>query len=279
VPFIRKLSYCTLFLFLSICQSDAIAVEKIPVAVTILPQAYFVERIGGNYVDVKVMIPKGMSPETYEPTPQQLMSLSKAKIYVKIAMDGFPAEKKFLKILSGMKDMPETVSMSKNSSQHHQDPHVWVSPSAVKQLSHNISITLIRIDPAHMAYYKRNLAIFLQDIAQMDREIRTILAGKEGKTFLVYHPAWGYFAAEYGLKQLAMEEEGKPANLSHMKNIIDIAREKGLNVIFVQKGFDLRSARAVAAEIDARIIETDPLEKEWLSNLKNFAKSLRTALK
>ena len=276
---LRNLFYFTLILFLSFTQSNAAAVEKITVAVTILPQAYFVERIGGNYVDVKVMIPKGISPETFEPTPQQLISLSKAKIYVNIGRNDFPAENKFLKILSSKKNRPETVSMSVNSRGNHVDPHVWVSPVAVKQLSQNITGALIHIDPAHKTYYQRNLVSFLEDIDQMDREIKTVLAGKEGKTFLVYHPAWGYFAAEYGLNQLAVEEEGKPVNLTHMRSIIDIARKKGLNIIFVQKAFDLRSARAVAAEIDAKIIETDPLEKEWLSNLKNFAKLLRMALK
>lgn len=276
---LRTLFLCALFLFLPHNQSSAAAFEKIPIAVTILPQAYFVERVGGNFVDVKVMIPKGMNPETYEPTPQQLISLSKARIYVKIGRDAFPAEKKFLKILTNKKVMLEAVSMAANSSQQEQDPHIWLSPSAVKKLSHDICGALARIDPAHKSYYERNLASFLQDIAKTDREIRTILAGKEGKAFMVYHPAWGYFAAEYGLKQLAIEEEGKPANLSHMKKIVDLAKKKGINVIFVQKGFDLRSARAVAVEIGARIIETDPLEKDWLANLKNFAKLLQESVK
>jgi zinc transport system substrate-binding protein len=276
---LRNLFFFALCLFLPHYQSSALAFEKIPVAVTILPQAYFVERIGGNYADVKAMIPKGMNPETYEPTPQQLISLAKARIYVKIGRDDFPAEKKFLKILVNKKVIPETVSMAANTKQQGQDPHIWVSPSAVKILSHDICGALTRVDPAHKAYYEKNLAFFLQDIDKTDREIRAILAGKEGKSFMVYHPAWGYFAAEYGLKQLAIEEEGKPANLSHMRKIVDLAKKKGINVIFVQKGFDLRSARAVAAEIDARIIETDPLEKDWLANLKNFAKLLQESLK
>lgn len=270
---------CALFLFLSYNHSGAVDFEKIPVAVTILPQAYIVERIGGNYTDVKVMIPKGICPETYEATPQQLISLSDARIYVKIGRDDFPAEKKFLKILTNRKVAPDVVSMAANSSQQEQDPHIWLSPTIVKKISYDIYSALARIDPVHKAYYERNLASFLRDIVETDREIRTILAGKEGKTFMVYHPAWGYFAAEYGLKQLAIEEEGKPANLSHMRKIVDVARKKDIDVIFVQKGFDLRSARAVATEIGARIIETDPLEKDWLANLKNFAKLLQESVK
>lgn len=274
----KSFLYFLLF-FLLYHPNNVVALEKIPVAVTILPQVYFLERIGGDYTDVKVMIPKGMNPETYEPTPQHLISLSKARIYVKIGRDNFPAEKKFLKIITNKKVMPETVSMAANSSRQGQDPHIWVSTSAVKILSHDICGALALVDPAHKVYYERNLALFLQDIAKTDREIRTILAGKEGKTFMVYHPAWGYFAAEYGLKQLAIEEEGKPANLFHMRKIVDLAKEKGIDVIFVQKGFDLRSARSVAAEIGARIIETDPLEKDWLANLKNFAILLQESVK
>jgi zinc transport system substrate-binding protein len=253
--------------------------EKIPVAVTILPQAYIAERIGGTRVLVNVMIPKGMNPETYEPTPQQLINLSKAKVYVKIGRDNFPAEQKFTKIIKDNGAVLDVVGMATDSNSRDQDPHIWVSPSAVKKLAQNLCGVLAHIDPPHRAYFEGNLSSFLKDTEKMDQEIRAALAGKKGMSFIVYHPAWSYFAAEYGLKQLAIEEEGKPVNMSHMRNMIDLAKKKGIDVVYVQKGFDLRGARAVAAEIKGRIVETDPLEKNWHDNMKNFANILKESLR
>ncbi len=268
-----------LLIFIPNISSAAETFEKISVAVTILPQAYFAERIGGNRVLVNVMIPKGMNPETYEPTPQQLINLSKAKIYVKIGRDNFPAEQKFTRTIKDKDAALEVVGMTTDSSSRDRDPHIWVSPSAVKKLAQNLCTALARIDPPHKAYYEANLSSFLKDTEKMDQEIRAALAGKKGLSFMVYHPAWGYFAAEYGLRQLAIEEEGKPVNLSHMRNMIDLAKKKGIDVVFVQKGFDLRSARAVAAEINGRIVETDPLEKNWHDNMKSFANILKESLR
>lgn len=260
-------------------QSLVHAFERIPVAVTVAPQAYFVERVGGNRVDVRVMIPKGTSPETYEPTPRQLISLSNARIYVKIGRDIFPAEKKYLNVLKKDSARIEVISFSESINRLKDDPHVWLSPSAVKKISRNIYQALINIDPAHKDYYEGNLLLFLKDIENMEFGIKKTLAGKEGKAFMVYHPAWGYFAAEFGLKQLAIEKEGKSVSASELRRIVEVAKDNGIDIIFVQKGFDAKSARSVAREIKGRIVEVDPLEKDWISNLNNFALLLRAAIK
>jgi zinc transport system substrate-binding protein len=268
-----------LLIFLLPDQGGAVVMGKIPIAVTIMPQAYFVERLGGNHVDVMVMIPKGVSPETYEPTPRQLISLSKAIIYVKIGHDVFPAEKKYLNILDKNAAKVKVVSFNESIKHLKDDPHIWLSPSAVKKLSREIYQTLVQIDPAHKHFYEGNLLLFLKDIEDMERRIKAILAGKEGKTFLVYHPAWGHFAAEFGLKQLAIEKEGKTVSASDLRKTIDTAKDKEINVVFVQKGFDTKSARSVALELKGKIMETDPLEKDWLNNLKHFAEILRDTLR
>ena len=260
-------------------QSFVHAFERIPVAVTVAPQAYFFERVGGNRVDVRVMIPKGVCPETYEPTPRQLISLSNARIYVKIGQDIFPAEKKYLNVLKKDSARIEVIGFSESINRLKDDPHVWLSPSAVKKISRNIYQSLINIDPAHKDYYEGNLLLFLKDIENMERRIKKALAGKEGKSFMVYHPAWGYFAAEFGLKQLAIEKEGKSVIASELRRIVEVAKDNGIDVIFVQKGFDAKSARSVAREIKGKIMEVDPLEKDWISNLNNFALLLRTVIK
>jgi zinc transport system substrate-binding protein len=275
----RRYLLLTLALLTILHPGVSAAGEKITVAVTILPQAYFVERLGGKYVDVRVMIPQGVSPEAYEPTAQQLIAFSRARIYVKIGQEAFPAEKKFLHILSEKSASVKVVGFPKDIKQIQEDPHIWLSPTAVKELAPKICQTLITIDPSNKSYYENNLSQFLKDVEGMVSRIKTILVGKEGRSFLVYHPAWGYFASEFGLKQMAIEKDGKPASALHLRRIVEEAKEKRIDVIFVQRGFDAKGARSVAREIRGRIIEVDPLEKDWLNNLPNFAASLKLAVR
>lgn len=277
----RKIHYLFLALavFTVLHTGVAAAVEKISVAVTILPQAYFVERLGGKYVDVRVMIPQGVSPESYEPTAQRLIAFSRARIYIKIGQNVFPAEKKFLRILSEKSAFVKVIGFPEDIKQIPDDPHVWLSPAAVKKLAPKISQAIIGMDPRNKSYYENNLSLFLKDIEGMEIQIKTKLAGKEGGSFLVFHPAWGHFAAEFGLKQIAIEKEGKQASALHLRRIVEEAKEKRIDVIFVQRGFDSKGARSVAQEIKGRIIEVDPLEKDWLINLENFAAMLKIAIR
>jgi zinc transport system substrate-binding protein len=143
----------------------------------------------------------------------------------------------------------------------------------------NIYKALSRIDPSNKVYYKRNLDSFLMDIEQLDKEIKTILAGKKGYSFMVFHPAWGYFADEYGLKQLPIEVGGKTPSASNIKKMVDAAREKDIKIIFVQKGFDTKSAKTIADEIGGRVMEISPLEKDWLKNMKEIAETFSQVLK
>ena len=160
-----------------------------------------------------------------------------------------------------------------------KDPHVWVAPSTVKIAAKNIYKALSKIDPSNKDYYKRNLDSFLMDIEQLDIEIKTIFAGKKGYSFMVFHPAWGYFADEYGLKQLPIEAGGKSPSASNIKRMIDTAKKKGIKIIFVQKGFDTKSAKTIADEIGGRVMEINPLEKDWLKNMREIAEIFGQVLK
>src|SRR4030042_900784 len=191
--------------------------ETIPVSVSILPQAYFVERVAGGRAALRVMIPKGASPETYEPTPQQLVALSDSELYVKVGAPGLPFEEKYLRTLSAGDRKMTVVNMSEGVAFRKEDPHVWVSPAAVRIAAGNICPALTLHDPSGRDEYRRNLTVFLKDIDALEDEIRRALAGKKGYSFMAYHPAWGYFADEYGLRQLAVEEEGKPVSAAPLR--------------------------------------------------------------
>jgi zinc transport system substrate-binding protein len=261
------------------CISSVLAFEKINVGVSVLPQAYFVERIGGDRVYVQVLLPASANHETYEPTPRQLMKMSNVKIYLKLGNSTFPFEERFLNFLSSKRDKIKIVKMSEGMSGDHEDLHVWLSVSVMKGAAKNIYQTLSASDPANKKYYKKNLDVFLCDIEKLDDQIRKILIGKEGYSFMVFHPAWGYFAHEYGLNQLAIEEEGKAINAFHLRKMIDTAKKKGIKIIFVQKGFDNKSARTIAYEIGGEVQEVNPLEKDWLNNMKRFAQALSHVLR
>jgi zinc transport system substrate-binding protein len=269
---------CLLFVS-SVLSGACSAAEGLRVSVSILPQAYFVERVAGSLATVQVMIPKGASPETYEPTPQQLVRLADSQLYVKVGAPDFPVEQKYLRAALDRNRKLAIADMSDGVSLLKEDPHVWTSPAAVRIGARNIAQTLEGLDPAHREVYRRNLGAFLQDIEELDREIRRALDGKKGQAFMVYHPSWGYFAHEYGLIQLAIEEEGKPLSAAHIRKMVDLAKARGIRAILVQKGFDAKGARAIARDIGGKLAETDPLERDWLSGMRQVTALLNQVLR
>jgi len=254
------------------------AAEKIKVSVSVPPQAYFVERIGGDKVEVQVMLPGHSDHDSYEPTPQQLIRLAKAQVYVRVGVPGFSFETRHVDPALAKKKIT-TINISEGVRLLDDDPHIWVAPSAVRQAGLNIYKGLSTFDPGNSSYYKRNLDSFLRDIESLDKEIKALLKGKEGGTFLIYHPALAYFAAEYGLRQVSIEAEGKSPSAAHIRNVIDLARSKGIKKILIQKGFDSKNARTIAAEIGGSLEEIDPLDRNWLSGTRNTAKRVSGALR
>jgi len=255
------------------------ASEKIGIAVSVPPQAYFVEQIGKNHVSTHIMIPGGANPDTYEPTPRQLINLSDSRMYVKVGAPTFPFENKYLLTFLDRNPRLTIIDSAAGLNLRTDDPHTWTSPKSVRIAAANIAKALVIYDPSHKAEYERNLKEFLAEINRLDIEIRKSLKGKSGHSFLVYHPAWGYFADEYNLVQLAIEEEGKPGNAARIREIIDLARKKGIRDVLVQKGFDARNARTIASELGGKIFEVNPLGRDWPRELQTFADTLAHVLK
>ena len=263
----------------ALCLAQPASAQEIRVSVTIAPQAYFVERIAGPRAKVQVMIPKGGSPETYEPTPPQLVALAESRLYVKIGAPGLPFEEKHVNPLPTRNRQIRVVNMSEGMAYREGDPHVWLSLTAARLAGQRIARTLTDAEPASAGAFDQNLRAFLADVDSLEREITRTLGQLRGAAFMVFHPAWGYFADEFGLVQLAVEEEGKPVNAAHIRRMIDLARQKGIRSLIVQKGFDTKSARAIARDIGGGIVEADPLERDWLRGMKNFTALLATVLR
>jgi zinc transport system substrate-binding protein len=159
------------------------------------------------------------------------------------------------------------------------DPHIWLSPPLVKIQARTILAALQEADPAHRSIYEANFQAFAAQIDQLDADLKKIFAGKTGLQFMVFHPAWGYFAHAYGLKQLPIEIEGKDPKPAQLQELIQHARENGIKVVFVQPQFSTKSAEVVAREIDGQVVFADPLAEDWMANLHQVADKFQAALK
>lgn len=283
-----------LLLVVAACRPAAPSASgRLRVAVSVPPQGYFVERIGGRHVEIEVMIPPGYSHVDYPLTPRQMVALSGARLYVKVGHPAFEFEHERIDpFLAGVPGV-EVVDMSRGmdlivDGSHEEtddghshaagDPHVWVAPDTVAVAAANVAAALERIDPAHAAEYRENLRRFEADVAALDREIQARLAPHRGRKFMVYHPTWGYFARRYGLEQVAIEAEGKEPSARRLLGLIDTARRERVRVIFVQSGFPRKSAQVIADAVGGRVMTADPQERDWLGNLRRVTAELAEAL-
>lgn len=267
------------------------AEEKLLVFVSIPPQKYMVQQIGQALLDVEVMIPAGADPHIYEPKPRQMVALSKARLYFAIGIQ--PFENTWLKKLvssnpemmlvhtdRGVQKIPMTTPQHK-AERHagEPDPHIWLSPPLVMKQAQTILNALLEFDPASRTVYETNYQAFVSELQALDAELKNIFAAKQGLQFMVLHPAWGYFAHTYGLKQVPIEIEGKDPKPAQLKELIDYAKHNQIKIIFVQPQFSPRNAELVAKEIGGQVVFADPLAADWSDNLREVAGKFKSALK
>jgi zinc transport system substrate-binding protein len=252
--------------------------------VSILPQAYLVERIAGPYVDVEVLVGPGQSPETYEPTPKQMARLGRSRVYFRI---GVPFEEAFVRKIPltaanlSVVDMRQGVPLRyflPSGSNRAPDPHIWLDPKRAKLLAYTACFALRQVAPAHEAVFRKNLLELLEDLDQLDRTIARELACLKGRRVYVFHPAFGYFCESYGLTQIAVEVQGKEPTAKQLVEIIARARRDGTKSIFVQPQHASRDAEAIAREIGAGVVLLDPLPRNYLEGLEEMATRIKTAL-
>lgn len=250
--------------------------DKLIVFVSILPQADFVRQLGGNRVEVSVMMPPGANEHNYEPDTGQLKALSQADLYVKVGH--LPFEEGWMeRFISTNRDML-VVDSSQSIEMIEHNPHIWLSPRLVKIQAETISAALVQLDPENQDYYLQQKQIFLKELDKLDQEITATLSGVKDKSFLVYHPAWGYFARDYGLQEVAIEEHGKEPGAREMSRIIDYAKKNQIKTIFDSSQHSTHSADAIAAELGARVVLLDPLPANYMDNMRKVAKTMAEEL-
>ena len=283
-----------LSLIMALCAAPALA-GPLPVMVSVAPQKYFVEKIAGPLAEVSVMVQPGADAHTFEPKPSQMVQAAKARLYL---AQGVEFEQTWLPKL--IKTNPQLVVADTLAGielmpmdEHHEDHggkkgpheekemdvHTWTSPALAKVQAESIAKALSQADPANAQAYAANLAALTAEIDALDAQVRKILDGvPAGSRFLVFHPAWAYFARDYGLTEEAIESGGKEPGPRKLKEIVEHARESKARAVFVQPQFSRKSAETVAGAIGAKLVEADDLAADWSANLLAVAKSLADAL-
>jgi zinc transport system substrate-binding protein len=250
-----------------------VTTEKIGVVVTILPLVDFVQNVGGEKVDVSVMVGPGFSPHIYEPTPTQMIKLSEARVYVKVG-SGVEFELAHMDDIGAQNRDMLVVNCSKGIELMGKDPHIWNSPVNVKIMVENICQGLIEEDPENKDYYMENKNRYLRELDVLDVYIHERLDGFTNRYFMIYHPAFGYFAEEYNLTQLAIEHEGKEPTPKVHQKCVDLAKKHNLSYVYVAPQFATKDAEFIAGEIGGRTIPLDPLSRYYIPNMGGVAASL-----
>jgi zinc transport system substrate-binding protein len=267
--------------------------EKPVITVTLEPQRYFTEAIAGDKFKVISMVPKGSSPETYDPVPQQLVSLGDSKAYFRIGYIGF--EQAWMERLMNntphiqVFDTSKGIDLILNNGDHDHghghgprdghthavEPHVWNSTANALIIAGNTYKALSQLDKANDAYYMARYDSLCQRIQHTDSLIRQQLSAPEAaKAFMIYHPALSYFARDYGLHQISIEEGGKEPSPAHLKELIDLCQTEDVRVIFVQPEFDKRNAETIAQQTGTKVVPINPLSYDWEEEMLNVAKAL-----
>lgn len=252
--------------------------KALSIFVSILPQKYLVQRIGQQHVVVSTMVGPGHSPATYEPTPKQMALLGSCDAYFRI---GVPFEAMWIDKIAQANSRLRIFDMqsSPRDLHHHAehegiDPHVWTDPVEVKQLAQQTAHNLAQLDPTHQAEFAANLLRLENDLNDLDQFIRKTVHDNQVKQFMVYHPAWGHFAQEYGLIQIAIEKDGKEPGAKALAQLIETAKTNHIQRIFVQKQFNRRSADIIAQAIHAQVVIVDPLAENLIDNIRDFTLKL-----
>ncbi|MDD2755498.1 MAG: zinc ABC transporter substrate-binding protein [Methanothrix sp.] len=254
----------------SIAAPPSNASHRINVATTIAPLGEFVKVVGGEKVDVILVVPPGAEPHTFEPTPSLMMDMAKTDLYV---MNGVGLEFWMDKLLEANKKMAVVDSSQGvallQESEDEMDPHIWLSlRNAVVQVN-NICSGLILVDPQNKEYYIKNRDDYLEKLKALDVELNRTFAGKKNKIFIVHHPAWTYFAKDYDLSQVALMENEKEPGPKYLGEVIELAKKNNITTIFVEPEFNPKTAEVIAREMNARIVTIDPLAGNYLENIRN----------
>jgi zinc transport system substrate-binding protein len=273
---VHKTGFAFFLLFFLLLYSGHASAEKIRVVATISPLADFAKQVGGDKVEVTLLLPPGASPHTYEPTPKILREISQAEVFLKIGSGlEFWADRMLRAVSKDMeivdssagvdliRDISHTHDHSNDFDRHHgtdTDPHIWLDPTICVQIITKIEAAFSKADPSNAAYYRENAEAYKEKLRELDQEIFQRTKLFRTREYVTFHSAWNYFSRRYGLKVAAVIEEspGKEPSPRHVKKIIDILRSLDTRVIFAEPQFSPKIAETIAREAGAQVLFLDP---------------------
>lgn len=245
--------------------------------VSVEPQRWLLEQLVDSGATVDVMLARGTDPETAEPAMGQRMAADDAVAYFSTGL--LPFEKKlaesmhgnYIEALDGVKLIYGTHEHADHRGHVHDndipDPHVWTSPRRMAAMAKAMTGELVKLSPAQTDEYNARLASLTARLDSIDAATASALAGAGVRSFAVWHPFLSYFAADYGLSQIVVGQDGKEMSAMQIKDAIDRAREAGVKVLFVERSNDPRQASVIAEGIGARLVTVDPLAYDFEQQL------------
>lgn len=273
------------------------------VTVTIEPQRYFAEKIAGDKFKINCVVPAGQSPETYDPTPQQMIQIGRSIAYLRIGPIGFEQawmdkirennpKLQVFDTSEGMNLLTDTedddhahehgthdhdTHAGEEAHHHHHggvDPHIWSSIAGAKVVAWNTLNAFIELDPDDTEYFWQNYNKLVDEIDKTNTEIKQLLDPLTDRTFIIYHPALTYFANEFNLTQLCIEMDGKEPSPAQLKRLVETARANNARVVFIQQEFDQKNAELIAKETGCKLTVINPLAYDWTKEMIHIAKAL-----
>ena len=269
----KKIAIITALALLLASCSSLTKEQSRTMFVTIPPLQHLVEEITCGDFDVEILVPEGASPESYEPTSQQIAKLSDAELVFEIGLIDF--EKSLVRHVENSErlvNLAEGITTIKGSCSHHHhghdhnhshgvDPHIWTSPRALGTMVGNISAALRTAYPDSTKYFDaaERVAARLQEL---DRECGEKIAASGTKAIMIYHPAYTYLARDYAIEQVTIEQEGKEPTPRQLTELVDKARTMDIKRIVHQPQYSPDKLRSIASEIGAEVIVCDPLSRD-----------------
>ena len=250
-----------------------------PLYVSLLPLRSLVQGIVGDDFDIEVLVPPGASPETFEPTPRQFVGLNKARMVFNVGLIDFETT-----LLAKIEDQAKVVNLSRgieliagtcshgshgHTHTHGIDPHVWTSPRALQKMAEN-AYEAIREAYPDSVKYETNYRLLQQELKALDERTAARIAASDVEYFIIYHPALTYYARDYGLRQIAIEADGKEPSAKQLTQLIRQAREDGVRRILYQSQFPASAVEVIARDIDAEYAEVDPLREDVIANIEEI---------
>lgn len=263
-------------------------IAKPVVIASIAPVEYLAKAVGGDKIEVQSLA-KG-DVHSYEPKPNDMKAVAKARIFIAAGLEfeeawipRFKASAKNLVVVKSDAKIAKLKEERGEQAEHdekngaHADPHVWLNPMLAITMARNISDALIDMDKANKDFYLENFQKLMNDLLAFDESAKNELAGLKNRKFVVYHPAWGYFAAHYDLEQISIERSGKEPKIDEMASTLKMIKDENIKVIFADPNRSQKSAQILASQTGAKVELLDPLGYNLLENLKIAVGAIKDA--